>query len=252
LAKNVERRFGEQTRDQAWFRPGVRLGVAVSGGADSVALLNLLIELRAELGVVVSAMHFNHKLRGKASETDERFVAKLAEKLGVILHTGRSDVAGKAKREKRIWKMRRDERAMASSNDCGQGVIEVVATAHTMTTKSEVLAHILRGTESQGWLEFIPSQRMQYDHCSVSVARVAEVSAREKQLWREDASNRDTARTRARMRKTPAAVGERIQPSGGGTPLYPTAREQTSFMHRMAEQFFLKYVTLKGTLRESA
>src|ERR1700688_1910449 len=57
---------------------GERIGVAVSGGADSVALLRLFVELREALGVVVCVAHFNHKLRGKASEADEKFVSKLA------------------------------------------------------------------------------------------------------------------------------------------------------------------------------
>jgi len=49
--------------------------------ADSVALLTLLTKLRAELGAVVSVVHFNHKLRGAASDADEKFVTALAEKL---------------------------------------------------------------------------------------------------------------------------------------------------------------------------
>jgi len=72
----------------------------VSGGADSVALLRLLLELREELGVVLSLVHFNHKLRGKDSEKDETFVAALAEKHGLTLHLGRGDVGKKARREK--------------------------------------------------------------------------------------------------------------------------------------------------------
>src|SRR5438552_19010229 len=82
------------------LNPGDRVGVAVSGGADSVALLRLLLELRDELGVVLSVVHFNHKLRGKASDRDESFVSKLAEKFGLTLHVGRGDVARKAAREK--------------------------------------------------------------------------------------------------------------------------------------------------------
>ncbi len=56
------------------LRPGDRLGVAVSGGADSVALLLSLLDLRNKLGIVLSVVHFNHKLRGKASDADEAFV----------------------------------------------------------------------------------------------------------------------------------------------------------------------------------
>ena len=60
------------------LRPGDRVGIAVSGGADSVALLRLLLELRDELGIVLSVVHLNHKLRGAESDADEEFVRSLA------------------------------------------------------------------------------------------------------------------------------------------------------------------------------
>src|ERR1700692_4734196 len=81
-------------------RAGERIGVAVSGGADSVALLRLMLELRERLGVVVCAVHFNHKLRGKASDADEKFVEKLAAAHGLEFFVERENVAAKAKREK--------------------------------------------------------------------------------------------------------------------------------------------------------
>src|SRR5205823_14556943 len=83
-----------------FVRPGDRVGVAVSGGADSVALLLLLLELREKLGVVLSVVHFNHKLRGKASDADEKFVAKLAAKHGLEFHSASVFVAKKAKNER--------------------------------------------------------------------------------------------------------------------------------------------------------
>src|SRR5467141_1602552 len=82
------------------MQPGDRVGVAVSGGADSVALLLLLLELREKLGVVLSVVHFNHKLRGKASEADEKFVARLAAKHALEFHVGSAHVAMKAKQER--------------------------------------------------------------------------------------------------------------------------------------------------------
>ena len=60
------------------LRPGDRVGIAVSGGADSVALLRLMIEMRSELGVVLSVAHLNHTLRGAESDQDEQFVHQLA------------------------------------------------------------------------------------------------------------------------------------------------------------------------------
>src|SRR4030081_27198 len=73
-------------RKQQSIRAGDRLAVAVSGGADSGALLCLLLELRAELGVVLSVAHVNHKLRGEEWDEDERFVAKLARQRHVEMY----------------------------------------------------------------------------------------------------------------------------------------------------------------------
>src|SRR5258707_7480722 len=87
-------------RKQGLLRAGERVGVAVSGGGDSVALLLLLVELRKELGVVLSVVHFNHKLRGKHCDADEKFAAKLAANYKFPFHGGHADVAAKAKRNK--------------------------------------------------------------------------------------------------------------------------------------------------------
>src|SRR6266702_7808668 len=112
----------------------------------------LFAELRSKLGMVVSAVHFNHKLRGKESDADERFVAALAEKFGVTLHVGRADVAGKAKREKaNLEDAARRARYGFFARLAEQGLVDVVATAHTMDDQAEtVLAHILRGTGIAG------------------------------------------------------------------------------------------------------
>jgi tRNA(Ile)-lysidine synthase len=60
---------------QPMFRAGDRIGVGVSGGADSVALLLLLEHLRERLGIGIAVLHFNHQLRGLESDADEQFVA---------------------------------------------------------------------------------------------------------------------------------------------------------------------------------
>jgi tRNA(Ile)-lysidine synthase len=84
---------------QQLLRPGDRVGVAVSGGIDSVALLRLLLELRAELGIVVCVVHFNHKLRGAESDTDQEFVAHLAREYDLEFYVESEDVAREAAKE---------------------------------------------------------------------------------------------------------------------------------------------------------
>ena len=81
------------------LKAGGRAGVAVSGGIDSVALLRLLLELRGELGIVLSVAHFNHKLRGAESDADEQFVADLARTYGLEFFCDSDDVAEHAARE---------------------------------------------------------------------------------------------------------------------------------------------------------
>ncbi len=86
-------------RREGSLRPGDRVGIAVSGGIDSVALLRLLLELRHELGIVLSVVHFNHRLRGADSDADQEFVAALAREFGLEFHVAGGDAARLATEE---------------------------------------------------------------------------------------------------------------------------------------------------------
>jgi len=90
---SLAHRVLSQIRQQDTLHPGDRVGIAVSGGIDSVALLRLLLELRHELGIVLSVIHFNHKLRGAESEADHEFVAGLARGHGLEFYCSSADVA---------------------------------------------------------------------------------------------------------------------------------------------------------------
>jgi tRNA(Ile)-lysidine synthase len=234
------------------LRAGQRVGVAVSGGGDSVALLMLLAELRAKLGIVVSAVHFNHKLRGKAADGDEKFVAALSEKLGVTLHVGQADVAGKAKREKaNLEDAARRARYGFFERLAEQGVVDVVATAHTMDDQAEtVLAHILRGTGIAGLAGIHPvAAKVVRPLLDFRREELRSFLRAKKQKWREDATNRDSARMRARMRNKllpwlarqfNAAVVEHL------AALAARAREQATFVEQLAAQVLDKNVALDG------
>src|ERR1700759_1624574 len=137
---------------QPLIQPGENVGVAVSGGADSVALLRLLLELRSELAVVLSVVHLNHQLRGRAANADERFVQELAKKHGLEFFVARIDVASRAKREKlNLEDAARRARYEFFASLVTQGKLARVATAHTADDQAEtVLAHILRGSGLAG------------------------------------------------------------------------------------------------------
>jgi len=86
-------------RRQELLRAGDRVGVAVSGGIDSVALLRMLLELRSELGIVLSVVHFNHRLRGAESDGDQQLVGSLAREFGLQFFVDGEDVAQRATEE---------------------------------------------------------------------------------------------------------------------------------------------------------
>src|SRR5438477_11472009 len=121
------------------FRPGERVAVAVSGGADSVALLQLLLEQRAELGIVLSALHFNHKIRGAEADADEAFVKALAAAHGLELRAACEDIPAYAQAQRMsLEEAAREKRYQFFSSQIIDGA-DCVATAHTLDDQAETV-----------------------------------------------------------------------------------------------------------------
>lgn len=130
-------------REQQMLQAGDRVICAVSGGADSVALLFAMYLLRQRLGIQVEAAHFNHHLRGDESDRDEAFVRSFCQDYDIQLHVGgEMVVAGK----KGLEAAARDARYAFLKSLPGK-----IATAHTADDNAEtVLMHLIRGTGLQG------------------------------------------------------------------------------------------------------
>src|SRR6266849_1151720 len=161
----AERVLGHLRR-QELLRAGERFGVAVSGGIDSVALLRLLLELRPELGIVLSVVNFNHKLRGAESDADQEFVAGLAREHGLEFYAACGNAAQlaaeqhsgleAAARELRYGFFREllssgqgDE--IDLSQQFSQAALNKIATGHTLDDQAEtVLLRLIRGTGLRG------------------------------------------------------------------------------------------------------
>ena len=132
---------------------GDRVLVAVSGGPDSVALLHLLYELREEMELQLEVAHLQHGIRGAEAEEDARFVAELAEKLGLPLHLKTVDLprirsaAGKGNLEE----LARVERYRFFAAVARERKLGKIATAHTQDDQAEtVLMWLLRGSGLKG------------------------------------------------------------------------------------------------------
>lgn len=132
-------------REQALLSPGQRVICALSGGADSVALLWAMYLLRESWHLELSAAHFNHGLRGAESDRDEEFVRSLCRQYDIPLQVGRGSVQpGKKGVEDAA---RRARYAFLESLDPQA----VIATAHTADDNAEtVLMHLLRGSGLRG------------------------------------------------------------------------------------------------------
>jgi len=194
-------------REHRLLKAGDRLGVAVSGGADSVALLRVLLELRAELGTVLSIVHFNHKIRGQAAEADEQFVRELAEAHGLELHLDSADVVAVARsRGISLETAARELRYAWFNRLLRAGSLSSIATAHTIDDQAEtVLMRLLRGSGTRGLSGIYPVLERSGGTIVrpfLSVSRI-ELQAYLQALgqgWREDSSNLDLQHTRNRVR----------------------------------------------------
>jgi len=218
------------------------VGVGVSGGADSTALLLLLLELREKLGIVLSVAHFNHKLRGKLSDADEKFVAKLAAKYGLTFHVGHVDVAAKAKLEKaNLEDAARRARYAFFAQLVEEGHVTHVAVAHTADDQAEtVLAHILRGTGLAGLGAIHPvAGHIVRPLLEVRRAELRAYLRSRRQTWREDVTNLDITKMRARIRRKLLPLLEKqFQPAVVEhlTTLAELAREDEAFLDAIARE----------------
>ena len=179
--------------------------VAVSGGSDSVGLLRALHKLAPELGMRLSVAHLDHGARGEAARADAAFVQALANSLGLPLDVGhwRPTRAGHfeadARRARYSWLL---QVALARG-------ASAVAVGHSRDDQAETILHrIIRGTGLRG-LAGMPARRVLSREPPVMLVRPLLSVSRQQirkslgspgEAFRDDASNADQGRTRARIR----------------------------------------------------
>jgi tRNA(Ile)-lysidine synthase len=219
----------EPTLDRTHIRPGDRVCAAVSGGADSVALLLLLHAANAQpcnaLGVGLSAVHVHHGLRGGEADADLAFVEALCLRLEVPLHIVRASVPDRiihsraAGQPETVEEAARNLRYDIFRQLIADGRADSILTAHTLDDQAEtVLMKLLRGAWTEGLsgihpvlLIEIPSSQLTAHSTKLTgkilrpllAVRRADLVAfleSRNQPWRTDLSNADQAFTRNRIR----------------------------------------------------
>ncbi len=248
---------------QTALRPEDRVCVAISGGADSTALLLLLRDANAlpknSLGVGLSAIHINHTLRGPESDADQAFVEDLCKRLEVPLHLHSVDTRSHASTHRQtIEEAARNLRYEAFRTLLTSGAATHILTAHTLDDQAEtVLMKLLRGAWLEGLSAIAPELTLPGLPANAKILRPLLAASRADlraylasrgQPWREDSSNSDEAFTRNRLRHTVLPVLRAENPKIDTTlaNLAELAREEESRWAVELERL-LPHLILPGT-----
>jgi len=201
-----EDKLAEQWPPSDWR--DVTVLVAVSGGADSVALLRGMVAIRQHGEGRVVIAHFNHGLRGEQSDTDEAFVMQLAKQLDLPCEIGCAEqptsdrhASETSEADAREWRYQFLQQTAAKFG------ARFVVTAHTADDQAETILHrILRGTGIVGlagirpYRQLIPGVAIVRPMLDFRRAEVIEYLNTIEQDYREDSTNVDTRFTRNRIR----------------------------------------------------
>ena len=181
---------------------GARVGVAVSGGADSVALLHLLQRLAPARKWSLAVLHFDHHLRGAESDGDRRFVEALAASLGLPYLAGSADVRAAAQGGN-LEQTARNLRYRFFAEARERHALDVVATGHTASDQAEtVLMRLLRGAspDSLAGIRAVNDGWIVRPLLELTRGQVREWLWNGGLEWREDSSNAGNRYDRNRLR----------------------------------------------------
>jgi tRNA(Ile)-lysidine synthase len=222
------------------IHPGDRISVAISGGADSTALLLLVHAAntlpRNSLGIGLSAVHVNHSLRAEESDADQAFVEALCAKLEIPLRLHTVDTRKHAETHKQTLEEAARNLRYAFFRELIASNREKILTAHTLDDQAEtVLMKLLRGAWLEGLSAIAPELVVPNGSILRPLLQTRRADLRaylesRNQPWREDSSNSDESFTRNRLRATILPVLRQENPNLDQTlaNLAELAREEES------------------------
>lgn len=194
----------EFCRRHALFQAGDKIGLAVSGGVDSMSLLDVFDRIRMEAGIEIVVLHFNHHLRAEAEE-EQQFIEHFCRDRSLPFISDGAQVGDYAQTSGMSIEMAAREKRYAFFEASGQRLsLTKIATGHTANDQAEtVLDHIIRGSGPAG-LAGIPVKRDIFIRPLLFAERseIELYAANHDVPFREDASNRDQRYKRNRIRHT--------------------------------------------------
>lgn len=243
--------FIERLKNGCAVRPGAHVLAAVSGGADSVALLALLRDASARMNLTVSCAHVEHGIRGEASLEDMAFVRALCGQWQLPFYGCHVDAPGYAAQhgcglEDAARRLRyaflRETRARIGA--------DVIATAHHSGDQAEtVLMHAARGSDLRGLCAMrARSGRVIRPLLYTSAASLRAYLLAIGQPWREDATNEDTEFARNRIRRLVMPELERAYAGAGDalSRLALAAQRDEDYFARQIDALNIRMIPLVG------
>lgn len=160
MSNDIKKRFLKFIKEKNIVKSGDKILVGLSGGPDSVCMLNLLCSIRDEEKIEVAAAHINHMLRGEDADKDEEYSKKLCESLGVRFFSKRIDINKYALETGKSSELAGREARYDFFNEIINKInFNKIATAHNANDQAEtILMRIMRGTGLEG-LGGIPVER---------------------------------------------------------------------------------------------
>lgn len=234
--------------EYAMLQKGDSVLICVSGGADSMCLLHIMHSISTELGIEVSAAHYNHNLRGMESDGDEEFVVRYCKNLCIPLYIGSGDVLENAKASGRgIEETARQMRYDFFYKTAEELGICRIATAHNADDNLEtVLLRIGRGTGLLG-LCGIPPVRGKIIRPLLSLTRASidEYLTDNSIPHREDSSNLSDDYSRNRIRHHVIPVLKKINPEASSATAKMTyqLRQDNEFLEKLVDSFLKENFT---------
>lgn len=220
------------------LKGGERVIVALSGGSDSMTLLNVLYELREEYNLTLEAAHVNHCLRGNDADADEQFARRECEKKGIVIHVLRADVRGEA--EKSGETLEEAGRRIRYGFFESLGEDAVTATAHNLNDRIETfMFNFSRGTALKGLCSIPPVRnRIIRPLIDCSKQEILEYCSDNSIGYVTDKTNADVKYSRNRIRHNVLPELKELNPGFEmcAGRCMDSLNEDEEFLHSLAEK----------------